>query len=349
MPPKRLKHNQGLPRRWRFLHNAYYYAVPPGLEHKWGGKKLFKLGRSLNDAYRVWADHIGYHDDANTVAQLLERYTLEHVTSLTPQTQTGYKKAIRNLNSAIGHYKLTEVTPQEVYTYIRKRTAKIAARREKAVLSHAFTKAVEWGYIASHPFKGEVRLEGEKARERYIEDWEIDEIMKLKPRRKKGDLVPMFQAYIKIKNLIGLRKINMLRLKVTEFTDKGIPSQIVKKRKPKKVIFEWTDELRAAVEEAKAARPVHISPYLFCNRRGKSYVNEQNHTMSGFDTSWARFIGRVMTETSITEHFTEHDLRAKASSDSEDDDSAQKLMVHDSKTTTRKHYRRKEEVVRPLR
>jgi hypothetical protein len=32
------------------------------------------------------------------------------------------------------------------------------------VFKHAFTKAVEWGLIRRHPFKGEVRLKGIKPR-----------------------------------------------------------------------------------------------------------------------------------------------------------------------------------------
>lgn len=39
MARKRSKENQGLPARWRHTHNAYYYQVPPGLEHLWEGKK----------------------------------------------------------------------------------------------------------------------------------------------------------------------------------------------------------------------------------------------------------------------------------------------------------------------
>lgn len=49
----------------------------------------------------------------------------------------------------------------------------MVAKKEIALLSHAFTKAVEWGYVRTHPFKGQVRIQGSKPRERYIEDWEI--------------------------------------------------------------------------------------------------------------------------------------------------------------------------------
>lgn len=38
--------------------------------------------------------------------------------------------------------------------------AKTAAKREIEVLSHAYTKAVEWGYLDSHPFRGELGQAG---------------------------------------------------------------------------------------------------------------------------------------------------------------------------------------------
>ena len=60
--------------------------------------------------------------------------------------------------------------PKLIYQYVDKRDYKIAAHREIEVLSHAYTKAVEWGLIDRHPFKGEVRLKGGKPRDRYVED-----------------------------------------------------------------------------------------------------------------------------------------------------------------------------------
>lgn len=48
MPRARKKENQGLPARWRFVHGAYYYEVPRGLESLWDGKKKFRLGGSLS-------------------------------------------------------------------------------------------------------------------------------------------------------------------------------------------------------------------------------------------------------------------------------------------------------------
>lgn len=63
--------------------------------------------------------------------------------------------------------------PLLLYQCVDRRDAGVAAHREIELLSHAFTKAVEGGYIDWHPFKGEVRLQGEAPRTRCVEDWEI--------------------------------------------------------------------------------------------------------------------------------------------------------------------------------
>ena len=51
MPRARLSVNKGLPARWSIRRGAYYYAVPPGHEDTWDGKKLFRLGKTQAEAY----------------------------------------------------------------------------------------------------------------------------------------------------------------------------------------------------------------------------------------------------------------------------------------------------------
>ncbi|MDC0068377.1 hypothetical protein OAL10_06245 [Gammaproteobacteria bacterium] len=56
---------------------------------------------------------------------------------------------------------------------------------------------------------------------------------------------------------------------------------------------------------------------------------------------------KAIKETDLIEKFTEHDLRAKASSDLDTDFDAQKLLAHSSASLTNKHYRRRGKVVDP--
>lgn len=349
MPPKRNKENNGLPTRWKLQHGAYYFRVPPGLEALWDGKQMFRLGKTLPEAYKTWAERIGNPDRARTIGQLLDRYLLEVVPGKAKTTQAGNRIFIATLRKAFGNAPLGAIKPQHVYQYVDKRSKKTAAHREIEILSHAYTKAVQWGYIDRHPFKGEVRLEGEAPRERYVEDWELVEALAMKPARK-APSVGIIQAYLRIKLLAGLRRGDMLRLKIADLKDDGIhvtPNKTVKSS-GKRLIIEWSDELRAAVEAAKALRPV-LSPFLFCTRRGECYVKEEDDTANGWDSNWQRFMDRLIADTKVNERFTEHDIRAKCASDAETLEHARALLAHADSRTTDRIYRRKPERVKPLR
>lgn len=113
-------------------------------------------------------------------------------------------------------------------------------------------------------------------------------------------------------------------------------------------MIEWSAALRAGVEMALAARPVHIAPFLFCTRRGECYAREDG-SANGWDSMWGRFMDRVLAETKVAERFTEHDLRAKCASDAESLEHARALLAHADARTTERVYRRKPERVKPLR
>jgi hypothetical protein len=113
-----------------------------------------------------------------------------------------------------------------------------------------------------------------------------------------------------------------------------------------RAIFEYAKvpERRAAVEEAKLARPA-LSPFLFCNKFGEGYLDEATGLCHGFDSMWSRFMERVLNETKVTQRFTEHDLRAKAGSDQESLERCRALLMHADGRTSQRFYRRKPERV----
>lgn len=348
-PYKRKPENQGLPSRWVLDHGTYYYIVPPAVKSQWDGKSWFPLGKTLPEAYKTWADRVSAPERIHTISALLDRYLLEVVPTKAPKTQTENVRYIKALRPVFGSMALADIEPQHIYLYVDKRTAKTSARREIEVLSHAYTKAVQWGLIKAHPFKNEVRLEGEKPRTRYVEDWELLEVLNMPSRKKKGS-VGMIQAYLRLKLLTGLRQRDLLLMTVADCKEDGIhvtPSK-TKNSSGKALIYEWTPELRAAIEEAKAIRPA-ISPFLFCNRYGVGFVEEDKGTAHDWNNMWQRFMKRVLEETNIKERFTEHDLRAKVGSDAESLDRAKQLLAHSDSRLTERIYRRKPERIAPAR
>jgi integrase len=348
MVRSRLPQNKGLPLRWRLTHGAYYYQVPRGSEKLWGGKKLYRLGSTLPEAYKAWSERLCDQGEAKTIGGLIDIYLMKALTLKAPKTQRNQTLYSKKIRSAFGHMGLDELRPTDIYGYVNGRVAKATAKKEIALLSHIFTKAIEWGLIDNHPFKGKIRLEGQAPRSRYIEDWEIKECLALPSKEK--DRIAVAKVYIKLKLLTGLRQRDLLTLTMSQIKDDGIhvtPSK-TKSLKNKAIIFQWSDELRSVVNEAIATRPA-ISPYLFCTRRGKSYVDLNTGLANGWNSLWQYFIARLNANREKPIRFTEHDLRAKAGSDADSPERAKSLLTHADLRTTERFYRRKPEIIKPLR
>lgn len=305
----------------------------------------------------MWADRIQHSDSVTTISQLIDRYCLEVLPTKAKNTQDVQILFARQIKSVFGKLRLADIEPRDIYKYIDMRSKKtrnkdgkerggqVTARREIALLSHAYTKAVQWGYVRSHPFKGEIRLDGERPRTRYIEDAEVIACLSLQPKNS-GDKSPVIQAYIRLKLLTGLRQGDLLRLKLSDCLEDGLYVKTTKTARP--IIYEWNDDLRAAVKNAIDIRPVKVSEFIFCTRRGESYVSDTGKTY-GWKSIWRRFMVRVLAETEVKEHFTEHDLRAKCASDAETLEHARLLLAHTDSRTTQRVYRRKAEKVQPAR
>lgn len=349
MPRRRNPENQGLPPRWAYYHRAFYFRVPPGEETKWDGKKRFLLGKTLATAHRTWASRLERSEGALVlIGQALDRYASEVVPTKAPGTQEDNLRAIVRLKRVFGRLPLLHFRAHHAYKYRDERRdaggrhAPTAANRELEVLSHLFTKCFEWGVpLQTHPMiEGKFRKLHTPPRDRVVEDWEIAEALSLAPRRKKGS-IRMMRAYIKVKLLTGRRRIELLRLKVVDCKDDGPIFQLAKQRQTglKELPMDWSDALRAAVKEALDARPVDISPYVFCNARGEPYLKDDGTVADAWDSLWQRFMDRVLAETAVKVRFTEHDLRRKVGNDAESLARAQELLQHTDSATTKRVYR----------
>lgn len=345
MPRKRNKENSGLPAGWRKKNGAIYYQVPARQRHLWDNKQLFRLGKNEVEAYQEWIKRIQVKQDIRTIGQLLRKYEIEIVPGKSRQSQKKNIFELKQLRGVFGNMNIEDLEPQHVYKYMTNRSSKAAAQRERALLSHVFTMAVQWGYIRKHPFKGEIRVENAKPRTRYVEDWEVVECLALPAMRKKGS-VTAIQSYIRLKLLTGLRKADLLRLRVSDFKEDGLHVSISKTGKT--MVYKRSLELDRAIEDARTARPVDISPFIFCNKRGESYVSAEGE-VSGWKSMWQRFFKRVLEETKVAESFTDHDLRAKVASDAESLERAKELLAHADSRITQKVYRRKAEIIKPVR
>jgi integrase len=348
-PRPRSTKNKPYPKRWLWHHGALYYMVPPGEESRWDGKRKFRLGSNDVEAYEEWAKRIHQPNEIlATLGQALDRYQAKVVPAKAPATRESNIAAIKKLRETFAALPLADFKPVLAYQYrdIRRdkhgEPAPVAANRELEVLSHVFTKCIEWGAIERHPMiEGKFRKIHNPPRDRAVQDWEMEELQKIKPQRRKGSF-RMMQAYARVKYLTGRRRIEILRLRTEHVRDDGVMFTLAKSRqtKIKYKLVKWSDALHAAIAAALEARPVDIGPFVFCKADGSSYLKADGQVADAWDSIWQRFMARVMRETKITERFTDHDIRAKTLTDAKSEQHAQELGGHADPATTRRIYRR---------
>lgn len=343
-PKPRSPGNRRLPKRWALKHGAYYYLVPPGQEAQWGGKRWYRLGKTEAEAYRAWSERLQDHDTITTIGALLDRYSQEIIPTKAPKSQESNRTAVRRLRPVFAAMPVGDIKPRHIYQYrdiVTRKHGPSSANRDIEVISHALSVAVEWGIIDRNPIKGQVRKNRIPRRERYIEDWELAEASKAAG--------PMLRAYITLKVLTGLRRGDLLRLKLSDLQPDGIHVQPHKTAKStgQRLIIEWTPSLTAAVDAAKDARTKITGLTLFSTRLGQPYVREDG-SANAFDSLWQRFMVRALRDTGLVERFQEKDLRKKVASDLPLEH-ARALLGHASAETTKRHYRIRGERVKPAR
>lgn len=322
---RKRKSDNHLPPKVYQRSGSYYFVDKDG---KW-----IKIGSSYPAAMAKYAQIVEDVGNVVTIGDLLDRY-LKEIAPL--KAEASYKTNLAQskfIRAGLGEIRVDELKPKHIYLYmdVRGKKGKTQTNREVAMISHMLKHAIRWGLIDDNPCRNVMRFK-ETPRDRYIEDWEYQAF-----RDFAGSLIA---AYMDFKLLTGLRKSDILKLKRGALKEDGIHVSISKTKK--KIIIEWTDHLREAVEAIKSLpRPIN-SLYLFSTRKGQPY------TTSGFSSIWQRKMVKALETEVLKERFTDHDLRAKTGSDAELEH-ATKLLAHLDAKVTKKHYRRKVPVVKPLR
>jgi len=352
-PKKRNQANRALPKYWRLKNGSYMYRVPPHLRHLHNGKAEVSLGQTLSQAYSTYASLYQTEECVTLMRELFDRYSAEVVPDKAPATQKSNYRSINRLRTALGDNMITTVTSQAIYKYrdiCGRKHSKKYANLDLEVLSHCFTKAIEWGVIGNHPMTDKkvvkFSLEG---RSRYVEDWELEEWCKVAS--------PFLLAYASLKGVTGLRKQDMLTIRLRDITDTELTTTNLKTGKtirfPMWIDGEPTSAQLALNDVQEYYRSIQhpripvLSPFLFHNRKGDSYWDFNKATCSGFDSIWQRHMKKALETTQLQESFTDHDLRTKVASDLDSDQEASALLAHSSLQITRKHYRLRGQKVVP--
>ncbi|MBT9466787.1 tyrosine-type recombinase/integrase [Hydrogenophaga sp.] len=291
-----------------------------------------KLSSDRAEALRLWAQREGVREDDSTrlFSVIARRYVREVYPSKSVRTRQDNDKELVHLLRVFGHMPIDLIAPMHIREYldIRGQAAKVRANREKALFSHMFNKAREWGYTtAPNPCQG-VKGFKEAGRDRYVTNDEFEKVRSLAH----FTVVDAMDLAL----LTGQRPADVLKLQRTDIRDGAL--WIVQNKTGARLGIEITGELAAVIDRINGRSRTAISAYLIQDEKGQPL--SQYALRSRFDK--ARTLAKVS--------FQFRDIRAKAATDTGDLAHSQKLLAHKNREMTEHYVRRRiGEVVKPLR
>jgi integrase len=325
-------------------------------------RREIPLGPNFTSAVKQWSeleiDAKPSHLDLITFRRVAERYQKEVIPSKAPRTQ---KDNLVELSKLFEFFDkppapIDKVKPLNVRQYLDwRKDAPIRANREKALFSHIWNKAREWGYTDKpNPCAG-IRGYREGGRKIYIED---EVFQAVHDSADQATRHAMDLAY-----LTGQRPADTLGFRETDIKDDVLLVEQAKTRTKLRLNLKNDKGMKNALGRlidqiigSKARHKVR-SLYLLCNERGerltyfaldsrfeKARTAAQALAASAGATALAAEIGQ----------FQFRDLRAKAATDKADDTkdirAAQKQLGHGSVTMTEHYVRnRRGEKIDPTR
>jgi integrase len=335
---KRTK-NLHLPPRMRIRKGRYFYdtqAKP---------RREIPLGGDYGAALVKWAELEGKGLTAATTqptwGMAWTRYLKDVLPLKAPRTQADNMDEAANLLKVFKDAPLARMRPTHVRDYldIRGKAAQVRANREKALLSHVFNKAREWGYTdAPNPCQG-VKGFREDGREKYVEEAEF--------------LAVYAQACIPVRNamdlayLSGQRPADVLKATIRDVRDGSLAVKQGKTGAKVRItlvrdgiVLNALGELVVALQPPRTGKVT--SAYLIRNedeqpltysamtqRFSKARDAAIEHAQDGGQTALAASL----------KGFQFRDLRAKAATDLEDLRAAQGLLAHASAKMTEDYVR----------
>lgn len=325
----------------------YYYDA--------GGKprKEIPLGSDYVEAVRKWTalEADGSAPDLLTFAYVAERYKREVIPTKAARTQKDNAAELAKLLEFFDDppAPLDSIEPVHIRQYLDwRKSAKVRANREKALFSHIWNHARNWGYTAlPNPCAG-IKGYSETGRSIYVDDAVYEAIWKAanQPLRDAMDM-----AY-----LTGQRPADVLKLAETDIKDGVLCLRQGKTGLPLRIAIEGL--LAQVMERIKAqkAKLTVRSLALICNEHGQPF------SYSAMDNRWEHARARAAKEARKKGHedlareimrAQFRDLRAKAGTDkemAEGMEAAQAQLGHADASMTRHYVRhRAGKLVKPTK
>ncbi len=322
--------NKHLPKYLICYHGSHYYRGPAT---DW---KRINLGRDYADAM-VRYGALFRETGLRTFADVCDRYQQVVTPQKASRTQTDEHRFLAAIRSVFGRMTPGFIEPVHVYQFrdaLAARSGATQANLHLAMLKHLCVKAIEWGAMKGHPAR-DVRKLSVTPRDRVPDEDELELVYSVAP--------PSVQVAMDLAVLTGMSRGDILALERSHCRDDGIHYTRAKTRRrtPRRIIVEWSDELRAVIARAKQIKP-QVRRHIIATRSGQPF------TASGFSTLWQRTMARAEAQ-GLELRFTFHDLRALSASEAASLLEASERLGHSSTAITQRVYRRKPVRVKPLR
>lgn len=297
------------------------------------GKSKIPLGADLNAARVEWAK-LENGGNVGKFPDISSQYESAIVPTLGKSTQREYKRAVKNLDVAFAKFALEQIHPADVKEYMTRRSSKIAAIREKSVLSAIFKWARErrltnspnpcQGVGFSRHEKQQLSISGK--RERYVTDAEYQTVW--------DAAEPATKDVMDLLLLTGQRLGDVLK-----WTRQNIVEGVLVLRQGKtgnRVGIRIEGQLKAVLERIQGRPRAVQTMFLIADKRGQRLSQAQ--------------VYYAFVQAKGTADWQMRDLRAKAATDSPDLATAKGLLGHSTEQTTANVYRRnKGNTVGPLK
>jgi integrase len=361
--------NKDLPLGVRLVAGRYYVrpvneAMRQVFARAFPGRATAPLGADKAEMRQRWVALFcapaGPVPTGGTVSEILERFERDELGRLDPKTgrpffapstQANYLGAIKRLHAEFGATRYAGSAEEavggpflrtmHVYAYLRRheRTRPYGANQDIVCLAAAFRAAVLWGLTEYSPcdqirYHASTRRELLPTNDAYLAVYQ--------------HASPVLQCLMDLAQMTGARRGSLVAITLADIRPDGlrvVSNKTKRGRQPKETIYEWSDDLRACVERAKALRAGRRTGgrveamHLFLTRQGRPW------SKSALDGMWSRTVQRAGIDRAKF-HF--HDIRAANASEGSDDLEAMKRLGHADLRTTRTVYRRRADVVKPL-
>jgi integrase len=291
--------------------------------HPRDGKRI-PLGRDYAEAMRLWATIMKPAKEVGTVASLIDWYLVEVAPKKAPRTYKDNLKEAENLKKGLGHIPYTQLKPHHVAKYRDERgqDAPVRANREKALLSHVFTKAMERGMVDINPCSG-IKRNPESKRERMIEDREFQAVYAIADVSVQRMMTLIYRTCQRPEDLL---KAGPANIKKIDHQGEEIRVLRIKQGKTGKTVdIIIAGDLETLIDEHLSAGTVW--PNFVHTRAGKQF------TYSGLVAMFSRYVKKE----GLTD-FGMYDLKAKGATDMYRAGTPaaviQQLLGHESVTTT---------------